>query len=139
MRKSASEAIQLAVEIGETLWLTGPWAAKSALAALRGEQAVASDFAARAEQTALPVRASESLALTQYARGLLTLGQGRHGDAFAELRRVYEPGDPAHNQRLMLAFIGDLAEAASHSILRGHSREPGSNSPTASGCAASDG
>jgi ATP/maltotriose-dependent transcriptional regulator MalT len=55
------------------------------------------------------------LSLVQYARGILELGQGRHAEAYEQLRRIAEPGDPAWHHLTVCHTIGDLAEAASHS------------------------
>jgi DNA-binding CsgD family transcriptional regulator len=71
----------------------------------------------------LPAGGAATLALVQYARGLLALGQGRHADAYDELHRIYQPGDPARNDREQLLAIGDLAEAAIHSGHREHARQ----------------
>ena len=112
---AADEAGELAAETTQPLWLAGAWTAQAALAALRGEQAVVDDLSARVEQASLPKGAVESLALVRYVRGLLALGQGRHAEAYEELRRLYDPGDPARNERISAGALGDLAEAAAHS------------------------
>jgi ATP/maltotriose-dependent transcriptional regulator MalT len=100
------------METAQPLWETGAWTAQAALAAFRGESAVVSDLTARVERMMLPVGGAEPLALVQYVRGLLALGQGRHADAYAQLRRLYEPGDPARDQRISVGALGDMAEAA---------------------------
>jgi hypothetical protein len=117
---AADEAGELAAETAQPLWQAGAWTAQAALAALRGEEAAVEDLATRAEQTSLPTGAVEALALVRYVRGLLALGEGRHAEAFAELRRLYEPGDPARNERISAGALGDLAEAAAHSGHRDH-------------------
>lgn len=109
---AAEEAGRLASETAQPLWETGAWTAQAALAALRGEPAVVGDLTSRVEQMMLPAGGAESLALVQYVRGLLALGQGRHADAYAQLRRLYEPGDPSRNQRISAGAVGDMAEAA---------------------------
>jgi hypothetical protein len=70
----------------------------------------------------LPLGAATNLALVQYARCLLALGRGRHDEAYDQLRRVYEPGDPAHHHLFVSICIGDLAEAAAHSDHRDEAR-----------------
>lgn len=117
---AAEEAGRLAAETTQPLWETGAWTAQAALAALRGEQAVVDDLTARVEQVTLPAGAVEPFALMRYVRGLLALGQGRHADAYSQLRRLYEPGDPAHNRRISAGAIGDFAEAAVRSGHRDH-------------------
>jgi DNA-binding CsgD family transcriptional regulator len=120
---AAQEAGRLAAETGQPLWEAGTWTARAVLAALRGEQDAVRDLTARVETIMLPARAAEPLSLVQYARGLLALGQGRHADAYAQLHRMYEPGDPAHNHRNLCGAIGDLAEAAIRSGHRDRARE----------------
>jgi ATP/maltotriose-dependent transcriptional regulator MalT len=119
-KPAAEEAGRLAVETAQPLWEAGAWTAQAALAAFRGEPAVVSDLTARVERMMLPVGGAEPLALVQYVRGLLALGQGRHADAYAQLRRLYEPGDPARDQRISVGALGDMAEAAVRSGHRDH-------------------
>ena len=63
-----------------------------------------------AERVLLPMGASPLLSLAQLTRGVGALGEGRHADAFAALRRIYEPGDVAHHR-----YIGWWATATLHS------------------------
>ena len=109
---AAEEAGRLAAETAQPLWGAASWTAQAALAALRGDQLAVDRLTARVEEIMLPAGAAAPLSLVQYARGLLALGQGRHADAYDELHRIYQPGDPACNDRNQLAAIGDLAEAA---------------------------
>ena len=46
---------------------------------------------------------------------LAALGAGRHADAFAHLRRIYDPADLAFHTHLRTWAVGELAEAAAHS------------------------
>ena len=55
-------------------------------------------------------------------RGIAALGAGRHGDAYEQLRRVFDPADPAHHYMKSLWALGDLAEAAVHSDHRDEAR-----------------
>ena len=119
---AAEEAGRLAAETAQPLWQAGAWTAQAALAALRGEHASVNDLTARVEEIMLPVGAAEALSHVQYTRGLLALGQGRHMEAYAQLSRMYEPGDPAHVVRMLCGSIGFLAEAAVHSDRRDHAR-----------------
>jgi DNA-binding CsgD family transcriptional regulator/tetratricopeptide (TPR) repeat protein len=112
---AAEEGARLAAETTQPLREMQAWLAQATIAALRGDHAAAEDLAARIERTALPLGAASNLALVQYARGLSALGRGRHEEAYGQLRRVYEPGDPAHHHLFVSFDIGDLAEAAAHS------------------------
>jgi DNA-binding CsgD family transcriptional regulator len=120
---TAEEAGRLAAETAQPLWGAASWTALAALAALRGDQPAVDRLSARVEETMLAAGAAAPLSLAQYARGLLALGQGRHADAWDELHRIYEPGDPACNLRNQLAAIGDLAEAAIRSGHRDQARQ----------------
>ena len=120
---AADEAARLAAETGQPWWGAAGWTAQAAVAALHGDQPAVDRLTARVEEIMLPVGAAAPLSLVQYARGLLALGQGRHADAYDELHRIYQPGDPACSQRNQLAAIGDLAEAAIRSGHRDQARE----------------
>ena len=96
------------------MWEAGAWIAQAALAALRGEPELVEDLTAAAERLAVPTGAAALLALGQYVRGLSALGQGRHVEAFDQLRRMSNPCDPAHHHMIRYFAIGELAEAAVH-------------------------
>ena len=112
---AAEEAGRLWSETGNPLWETGARIAQATLAALRGDRATVEALTAEAEAVALPAGAAALLSLVQYARGMLELGQARHAEAYEQLRRIAEPGDPAWHFLTVCHTIGDLAEAASHS------------------------
>jgi DNA-binding CsgD family transcriptional regulator len=122
-RAAAEEAGRLATETAQPLWGAANWTAQAALAALNGDQPAVDRLTARVEEIMLPVGGAAPLAVVQYARGLLALGQGRHADAYDELHRIYQPGDPACNHRNQLLAIGELAEAAILSGHREHARQ----------------
>jgi DNA-binding CsgD family transcriptional regulator/Tfp pilus assembly protein PilF len=117
---AAEEGGRLAVETREPVWVAGTQVVKALLAGLRGEQEVADALAKEAEQIALPTGIRFILASVQGARGLAALSGGRHAEAHHQLRRLFDPADPAHHQISSLTAIGDLAEAAVHS---GHRQE----------------
>jgi DNA-binding CsgD family transcriptional regulator/tetratricopeptide (TPR) repeat protein len=119
---SAEEGAALAAETAQPLWQMQAWTAQATIAALRGDHVAAEDLATRIEQAALPLGAASSLALVQYARAMSALGRGRHDEAYDQLRRVYEPGDPAHHHMFAGMCIGDLAEAAAHGGHRDEAR-----------------
>src|SRR6478735_7799529 len=60
------------------------------------------------------------LGLGQLARGMLSLGAGRHAEAYAHLRRIDDPDDPAWSPRVRLDTLADHVEAA---VLSGHRAE----------------
>jgi len=112
---AAEEAGRLWSETGNPLWETGARIAQATLAALCGDRAAVEALTAEAEGAALPAGAGALLSLVQYARGMLELGQGRHAEAYEQLRRIAKPGDPAWHHLTVCHTIGDIAEAASHS------------------------
>ena len=112
---SAEEGARLAVETHQSAWHMQASTAQAALAALRGDHATAAELSARIEGSALPRGAAFALALVQYTRGVSALCRGLHAEAYEQLHRLFEPGDPAHHDLLAAFAIGDLAEAAAHS------------------------
>jgi DNA-binding CsgD family transcriptional regulator len=120
---AAEEAGRLAAETAQPLWGAAGWTAQAVVAALHGDEPAVDRLTARVEEIALPAGAAAPLSLVQWARGLLALGQGRHADAYDELHRIYQPGDPACSQRNQLAAIGELAEAAVRSGHREQARQ----------------
>jgi DNA-binding CsgD family transcriptional regulator len=116
----AEEADRVAHETGQLIWGGGAQVALSILAGLRGEEAAAEAHAAEAEGVGLRFGARAVLSVVQLARGLTALGAGRHGDAYAHLRRMFSPSDPAYHRMESCWAIGNLAEAAVHS---GHADE----------------
>jgi DNA-binding CsgD family transcriptional regulator len=114
-RPAAEEAGRLAAETGEPLWSAGAQAIGAMLAALRGETDLAETLAADAERIVMPMGVNFMLATVQLARGLTSLGGGRHGEAYERLHRVFDPGDPAYHPFIRCWAIADLVEAAVHS------------------------
>jgi DNA-binding CsgD family transcriptional regulator len=109
------EGGRLAAETSQPYWAARARAGEAMLAGLRGEPDVAESLAAEVERVALPSHASAALADAQLARGLAALGAGAYGDAYDQLRRMFDRADPAHHSMKSCWAIGDLAEAAVHS------------------------
>ncbi|WP_250037109.1 ATP-binding protein [Paractinoplanes maris] len=109
---AADEAFRLARDSSQPLVAASARATQALLAGMRGEQDEAYRFAAEAERTALPGDARALLSAVQFARGSAALTDGRHEDAFTELRRIYDPADPASHTAARCYAVGDLAEAA---------------------------
>lgn len=112
---SAEEAGRLSSDTGHPLWETTALVAQATIAALRGDRAGVERITAEVGRIALPIGAASLLSLAQYARGLMELGEGRHAEAYEQLRRISSPGDPACHDVTACHSIGDLAEAAAHS------------------------
>ncbi|MEU2558293.1 AAA family ATPase [Streptomyces longispororuber] len=108
---AAEEAASLARETGQPLVHAMVNAIRAQLAAVSGDPA-AEAWAAEAEREALPSGGRPVLAIMQMARGQAALCQGRYGDAFGHLHRVFDPADPAFHPWLRFYAVAELVEAA---------------------------
>jgi DNA-binding CsgD family transcriptional regulator len=81
---------------------------------MRGDADAAERGAARAEQLGLAAGGKVTVALAQFGRVLSALGEGRHDDAYASARRLFDPADPAYHPGVARWLIADVAEAALH-------------------------
>ena len=110
--EDGEEAAALCGQVRQPLWGALARTALARVAALRGDEAGAERHAAAAERVALRVRGASVLAVVQQARGELALGAGRPAEAFAHLRRPFDPTDPAYDLDSALTTLDALAEAA---------------------------
>jgi DNA-binding CsgD family transcriptional regulator len=110
----ADEGHRLAVETGQPLFVARARVAQALVAGLRGEDGAAEVFLAEADQLALPLGGSAILADIHYVRAVIALGSGRSSYAYDELRRIFDPNDPAFHFLKSYGAIGDYAEAAVH-------------------------
>ncbi|MFJ8814769.1 ATP-binding protein [Amycolatopsis thermoflava] len=108
----AAEAAQLAKETHQPFMFGLATAVQAEIAALRGEHEQATALADEAERAGLAAGARPVLATVQLARGLSALSEGRYEDAFADLRRVLDPADPAYQAASRAYFLAELTEAA---------------------------
>ncbi|MGK8491648.1 ATP-binding protein [Nocardia asiatica] len=109
---AAAEAAAFARETGQPFMHGLATAVEAEIAALRGDYPQAATLAERAERIGLASGARPVLATVQLARGLAGLGEGRYDDAFADLRRMHDPRDPAHSPALRAYFLAELTDAA---------------------------
>ncbi|MDX8028888.1 LuxR C-terminal-related transcriptional regulator [Lentzea sp. BCCO 10_0856] len=112
---AAAEAARLAEETGQPYMRGLAAAVLAEIAALRGDYELAAGRAAEAERIGLAAGARPVLATVQLARSLAALGEGRYGDAFAAVRRVHDPADPAYQLALRRYVLPELVEAATRS------------------------
>ena len=103
----------LAVETGQPIWDTGSLSLRAVVDGLRGADGVL-ELAAGVEHAAGGRRLTDFLACVQLARGLALMNAGRHADAYAELRRMFDPADTAFHLTERFHAISYLAEAAAH-------------------------
>ncbi|WP_433369327.1 AAA family ATPase [Actinoplanes sp. CA-142083] len=108
----AAEAERLTAESGESNWLPTAWIISGFAEALRGDVSAAHERADRAEAVLMTAGPHPLLALVRQVRGAAALAAGRPGEAFRELRRVFDPADASHHAHTRLMLLTFLAEAA---------------------------
>jgi len=109
---AAAEAVWLARETGQPYMAGLGRAVQAEIAALRGEHQQATALADEAERAGLSEGARPVLATVQLARGLVSLGEGRYDDAFADFSRLLDPADPAYQLALRGYCLPEMTEAA---------------------------
>ena len=112
---AAAEAAALAEETGQPYMRGLAAAVQAEIAALKGDYEQAAGKAAEAERIGLAAGARPVLATVQLARSLAALGEGRYADAFAAVRRIHDPADPAYQLALRRYVLPELVEAATRS------------------------
>lgn len=112
---AAAEAAQLAEETHQPYMRGLAAAVQAEIAALKGDYDEAAAKAAEAERIGLAAGARPVLATVQLARSLAALGEGRYADAFAAVRRIHDPADPAYQLALRRYVLPELVEAATRS------------------------
>jgi DNA-binding CsgD family transcriptional regulator len=108
----AAEAARFARETGQPFMFGLATAVQAEIAALRGDHRQAGALADEAERAGLAAGARPVLATVQLTRGLMALSDGRFDDAFADLRRLHDPADPAYQLALRAYCLAELTEAA---------------------------
>ena len=111
---ATEEGRWLAQETGQPIWEAGALTGDARASGLRGELDRALRIAAEAEQISNGKRLNCFLACVQLARGFAWAATRRYDEAYRELRRLYDPNDPAFHHRELFAGVMFLAEAAVH-------------------------
>jgi DNA-binding CsgD family transcriptional regulator len=109
---AADEGARLARETSQPIWEAGGQVARAMLAGLRGDERLAAELTAAAEQVVVPAGGRAVIAVIQLTRGITALGAGRHEDAYVQLERMLDPADLAHHRMTFSWAIGNLTEAA---------------------------
>ena len=119
---AAREGVNLAEETAQPLMVATAKIALAALEAVHGREDDVPELLADAERLAsdAAVPAASLLAGVQVARGLAALGRADFADAYRQLRRMFDPADPAFHRIQHVWAIGYLAEAA---VPAGHAAE----------------
>jgi len=108
----AEEGRRLAHETGEPIWEIGTLLLHTMVVALRGDNDRAQSLATDAELAADGRRLTDLLACVQLARGFGWISAGRHAEAYAALRRLFDPADPSFHETERFHGVMFLAEAA---------------------------
>jgi DNA-binding CsgD family transcriptional regulator len=119
---AADEGARLARETSQAIWETSADLSRATLDAVRGHQESAEALATKGEAILVPMGLTPMLALVQQARGIADLADGRHADAYGQLRRIFDSTDVAYHPFIRCWLIGELAEAAAHSGQRADAR-----------------
>jgi len=118
----AAESTRLALETGQPVWAAAGRTTEARVAALGGDREGAEARIAAIEASGAAARTSSVAAGLQTTRGLIALGEGRYAEAYELLRRIFDPGDPAHHRVQQCWALGYFAEAATHSGHHEHAR-----------------
>ena len=120
---AATEGRNLLAEANQSWWVLVADLGLAEAAALRGDGEAAVELAGRAEAGLLQLGAHVMLAIVQLIRGVAALTSGRYAESYSELRRIFDPGDPAHHPFIRFWAVGFLAEAAAYSDRHAEARE----------------
>jgi DNA-binding CsgD family transcriptional regulator len=112
--ETLDEARRLAVDTGQPVWTVGVVVIEARTAALSGDKDRALHLATEVELASSNGVNNDLLANAQLARGFAWLAVGRHSEAYAALKPLFEPLDPRHHQREQFSGVMFLAESAMH-------------------------
>ena len=119
---AAEEGVRLARETAQPFFAATGELTEALLAGLHGNEDVAAALTSKIEREMIPAGGRAVLAMVQLTRGLSALGAARHAEAYAHLRRMFDPADIAYHHTQRYWGIGELAEAAVHSDHRDEAR-----------------
>lgn len=112
MTRAADEAQRLTRETGQPNWATSAIALNAMVAGLCGDPDHAEDLAAEAARFADERRLNYLLCRVQLARSSALISSGQYVQAYAALRRLFDPADPCHHSREKFRGVMYLAAAA---------------------------
>lgn len=111
---NVEEGLQLAHDTRQPNWSTGITAVAAMVIGLTGDTERSLQLAAEIELASTSRVINDALCNAQLARGFAYISAGRHADAFAALKPVFDPQDRRHHQREQFSGVMFLAEAAMH-------------------------
>jgi DNA-binding CsgD family transcriptional regulator len=106
------EGRRLAEETGQLTWRNSARLNEARLAVVRGETDSIESTLDQIQAEASRQGTTSFLPRIQVVRGMASVSRGEHEQAFAALRRVFEPDDPLHDPRSTYPALIFLAEAA---------------------------
>lgn len=109
---AAEEGERLSRETAQPRWQSSACGALAIIAGMRGEETQGLTLAAEAERLLGSGATRSVLAIIGHARGVIALCAGRHADAYAHLRRLFDPADVSFHPMWRLWATIDLVEAA---------------------------
>ncbi|WP_406086184.1 AAA family ATPase [Kitasatospora purpeofusca] len=122
VRQAAAALADCAEDTGRTAWRAPATAFEAMSAGLAGDSERTRSAAERAEADALRTGRVDVLAVSVAARAAAAAGEGRHLTAYERLRRLFDPGDPAHRPAVALDLVAPFADAARRSERRPEAR-----------------
>ncbi|WP_043475482.1 LuxR family transcriptional regulator [Kitasatospora sp. MBT66] len=122
VRQAAAALADCAEDTGRTAWGAPATAFEAMSAGLAGDPERARTAAERAGAEALRTGRVDVLAVSVAARAAAAVGEGRHLAAYERLRRLFDPGDPAHHPAVALDLVAPFADAARRSDHRPEAR-----------------
>ena len=109
---ASDEARRLASETRQSTWRAGTLSTIARRHGLQGNVPLALDLAAELENTAGARGNACSRASVVLTRGFVFLHEGRHLEAYTQLRRLFDPDDPCSHDRERMPGVMFLADAA---------------------------
>ncbi len=94
----AAEAVSLATETSQSLYLVGAQTALAIAEAERNHEPAAQELSSAAESLLVPMGANPMLALVELARGRTALAGERFTEAYQHLSRIFDVDDIAHSR-----------------------------------------
>ena len=108
----AAEAVSLATETSQSLYLVGAQTALAIAEAERNQEPAAQELSSAAESLLVPMGANPLLALVELARGRTALAGERFTEAYQHLSRIFDVDDIAHQPFICGWALADITEAA---------------------------
>jgi tetratricopeptide (TPR) repeat protein len=109
---ASDEVNSISLETGQAVFADNNVLVEARGLALRGQWQSALELMSAAEADAAQRRVNDRICLGYIARGAALLSADRPADAFACLRRQYDPEDPGYHLRESIGGLALMAEAA---------------------------